>query len=161
MGTLPMRPVMKPNDIHIVLSHARRTAKAFVPGGKLLWKAAALTEGVADDVDLPGGDTPMGLYKCGLITKTQPDEPAHIWASYGPWFIDLIDLENQETGRGRAGIGMHGGGTGLANPLADDQPLIATHGCVRWKNGFLRRALIPLVHDVQKQGGTVYVTVTA
>lgn len=154
-----MRPVLKPKDIHIIVSHAYRTAKAFDAHGLLLWKTAALTEGVADSVDLPGGDTPFGLYRLGEPIPTSVHEPAAIWHAYGPWFMDMQDLENQETGRGRAGIGLHGGGTGLRDPLADEQPLIPTHGCVRVHNGFLKSRIVPLVQRTQKAGGSVYLTV--
>ena len=154
------KELLVPGTIHIVISHSKRTAKAFDSNGKMLWKTVALTDGVNDDVDLPGGDTPMGLWKCGQVMQTTSAEPKHIWNSYGLWFIDLIDLEGQETGRGRAGIGMHGGGTGLYNPLADEQPLIMTHGCVRWKNGDLKKLLVPLVRQTQQNGHTAYVTTT-
>lgn len=154
-----MRPVLKSKDVHLVVSHAYRTMKAFSAGGRIIWKTPALTEGVADSVDLVGGDTPYGLYRLGEPVQTAKEEPAAIWHAYGPWFMDMQDLENQETGRGRAGIGLHGGGTGLRDPLADEQPLIATHGCVRVHNGFLKARIVPLVQRTQKAGGTVYLTV--
>jgi len=156
-----MRPNLHPSDFHIVVSHAKRTAKAFNALGILKWNIPALTEGVADDVDLVGGDTPLGLYRLGQITQTQPDEPRGIKDAYGPWFIDLVEMENQEASRGRAGVGLHGGGTGLLNPHADRQPLIPTHGCIRVHNGDLKSLVVPLVKHAKAAGGTVYLTVVA
>lgn len=155
-----MKPVLHDGDFHLVISHARRTMKAFDHTGRLLWTAPALTEGVNDDVDLPGGDTPMGLYKCGKITVTSAHEPKRTWDSYGHLFIDLVELENQEASRGRAGVGIHGGGTGLEDPLAGMQPLLATLGCVRVHNRDLRALIAPLVRAAEHIKTTVYVTVT-
>ncbi|MGH3578857.1 MAG: L,D-transpeptidase family protein, partial [Mycobacterium sp.] len=49
---------------------------------------------------------------------------------------------------GRHGIGIHGGGTGLEDPYADEQGWVKTHGCFRVQNQDLRSlcAELHLVH---------------
>lgn len=64
-----------------------------------------------------GGDTPPGRYRLGVVyTISFEEQPI-----FGDYCIDLIDLENQETGIGRGGISIHAGRT-LYTP---------TFGCVR------------------------------
>ena len=76
--------------------------------------------------------------------------------AYGWAFYDMIDLEGQETGLGRAGVGLHGGGSALGWPgaWAPNQPLVATHGCVRARNQDLIEKILPLYRQ-----GTVFMSV--
>jgi RHS repeat-associated protein len=62
--------------------------------------------------------------------------------SYGGNFIKMGP---ESTGRG-----IHGGGKGLAKPLAPDQPLIPTHGCTRGHNQDVKR-LADAIKAYQKQ----------
>ncbi|MFI0609926.1 MAG: hypothetical protein ACH37Z_18780, partial [Anaerolineae bacterium] len=114
-----MKTRMGTHDLHAVIDNGRMAA--FNRDGKSIFSCEARTRGSNGGPEVQGGDTPPGLYKAGLITWTRRDEPLHIQHSYGPVFIDLVEQESQEASRGRAGVGHHGGGTGLANPLAARQ----------------------------------------
>ena len=144
---------MTPGDVHFVVDRSERTLKAFSDHGVLLFAFPALAWGQHENWRAPNGDTPPGLYKCGVIYTTTGEAP------YGPFCIDLVDLENQETGNGRAGISLHGGGSGCPDPFADFQPLLPTHGCVRVHNAHLSQKIKPLVASKQLAGSTVYVSV--
>lgn len=144
---------MKAGDVHVIVDRSERTAKAFAKDGSLLFAIPALAWGQSENWHQPNGDTPPGLYKCGLIYDTRGEAP------YGPFCIDLVDLENQETGNGRAGISWHGGGSACPDPFADFQPLLPTHGCVRSHNAHIVHKVEPMARKAQSAGRTVYVTV--
>jgi hypothetical protein len=72
---------------------------------------------------LEGADGPY-VSKDIYVTKGPHNGDA---VSYGP--NDII--ETDDTARGRW---LHGGGKGLANPLADRQGWMPTHGCTRLQN---------------------------
>lgn len=76
--------------------------------------------------------------------------------AYGWYSFDMVELENQEAGNGRAGIMTHGGGSanGWPGAWAPRQPLVPTHGCVRCHNIDLRDKILPLTKQ-----GTVYISV--
>ena len=76
--------------------------------------------------------------------------------AYGWAFYDLIELENQEAGNGRAGIGIHGGASALGWPgaWAPNQALVPTWGCVRCRNSDLIHKILPLYKQ-----GTVFCSV--
>lgn len=87
-----------------------------------------------------GGDTPPGRYRLGDITAIPADDRQA--SAFGPYFIDLIELEGQESRFGRAGIGIHGGGSGLPEAwAARRQGWKVTHGCVRVQNEDLMRVV--------------------
>lgn len=103
-------------DVHFVVNTATHRLKCFLAGGKMKYMIEARCEGVGGSCEYRYGATPPGLYKCGspeMIPLSDPES-----ASYGPWFVDLIEQQNQERSRGRAGVGVHGGGGGLSNPYA-------------------------------------------
>lgn len=108
--------------------------KLFVPGEpKPRWICPARGYGVnGPGWWMPGGDTPPGRYRCGDIHRIPPDDPQS--EAFGYYAVDLIELENQEAKHGRAGIMIHGGGSGLPDPLAATQGWQVTHGCVRVQN---------------------------
>lgn len=93
--------------------------KCFLPGAeKPKWVHPARGYGAnGPGWGWQGGDTPPGRYRCGVIYIIQEHEK-HI---YGDYCVDLIDLENQESGINRAGISIHAG-RNLYTP---------TLGCVR------------------------------
>ncbi|MGB5241483.1 MAG: L,D-transpeptidase, partial [Prochlorococcaceae cyanobacterium] len=76
--------------------------------------------------------------------------------SFGWFSFDMVELENQEAKFGRAGVMLHGGGSGCGWPgaWAAKQHLLPTHGCVRLRNIDLRDKVLPLYRQ-----GTVYVGV--
>ena len=161
-------PKKKPSDFgfrkgdhHIVINDASRTAKAYDFDGKLLWEVPCLPEGQVADYRYPQGDTPPGLYKIGAVYDDydrlggNPPYDRTLMA-YGWFSFDLVELENQEAGNGRAGIMVHGGGSACGWPgaWAPMQELHTTFGCVRMHNQDLRDKLYPLTKT-----GTTYVSV--
>lgn len=144
---------MQANDFHVVVCRHERTAKCFDKGGNLRWAIPALAWGQSENWHEPGGDTPPGLYLLGHVYTTTGEAP------YGPYCIDLEDLEGQETSNGRAGISLHGGGSGCPDPFADFQPLLPTHGCVRVHNAHLTHKVMPTYNYAASKGGLVYLSV--
>lgn len=144
----------KKGDHHIIVNDAVETAKCFDYEGKLLWELPALARGQGSDYEwkLRNTDTPPGLYKVGTVYRDYEingDKPKYdrTLMAYGWYSLDMIELENQEAGNGRAGIMLHGGGSGNGWPgaWAPMQHLLATHGCVRMHNLHLRDHVMPLL----------------
>lgn len=158
---------LKPEDIHMIVSHTWRTLKCYTGEGKLVFSSDALTEGVGDYDDtgrqnLPNSDTPFGTYKfTGEIIKTTVEDSFAVWASYGPWFLGLYDVDGQERRVGRAGIGMHGGRQGKYAPDPRHRRLLyPTHGCIRVYDDILEEKIVPTVRRALRDG-RAFVTVVA
>lgn len=136
---------------HVIVNDESETAKAYSADGKLLWKVPCLARGIyGPDWRIRNADTPPGLYTLGEVYrdyKLYGDRPAYdrTLIAYGWFSFDMIDLENQETGIGRAGIMIHGGGSnnGWPGAWAPHQKLWPTHGCVRMHNEDLFKYLLP------------------
>jgi hypothetical protein len=151
-----------PPDTHLIANDAVETLKAFNFAGKLLWEIPALCKGVGgDNWRYNSADTPPGLYKLGILYNDIARvglnaEYDRTLKSYGWMTYDLIELENQEAGSNRAGICLHGGGSGCGWPGAwqPRQRLFPTHGCIRIHNIELRDKVLPLYLK-----GTVYLSV--
>lgn len=82
------------------------------------------------------GDTPFGVYNYvgtqgGTPGWRDPNHPD----GFGTGKILLNGVYGEIVDAHRSLIRLHGGGTGLADPYALDQPLLPTQGCVRMKNG--------------------------
>ncbi len=153
----------KQGDSHLVVNDASETMKAFSFEGKLLWEIPCLARGQYTDFEwkLQNSDTPPGLYRVGAIYKDYEingDNAKYdrTLMAYGWYSLDLIDLEGQEGGNGRAGIMVHGGGSACGWPgaWAPKQKLFPTHGCVRCQNIDLRDKILPLTKK-----GTIWVSV--
>lgn len=71
------------------------------------------------------GKCPAGSYTLGAVEYT---DGAHELEEMGDYFIPVLNVP------GRDGIGIHGGGSGLANPLASQQGWVETLGCFRLQN---------------------------
>lgn len=125
--------------------------KLYIPGeGKPRWDIPARGYGVnGPGWWMQGGDTPPGRYRIGDIHVIPDDDPQV--NSFGPYFLDLIELEGQERKHGRAGVGIHGGGSGSPNPQAPFQGWVMTHGCVRTQNEHLLRVVNTILW-ARKQG---------
>lgn len=147
-----MKAPMKPGDYHLMVSKGAQSLKVFNCGGQCEWKAEARCWGQHADWTAPNGDTPPGLYRVGVVYDTTGEAP------YGRWCVDLEDLEGQETSHGRAGISLHGGGSGLPSPFAPYQGWQNTHGCVRVQNAILER-IVALIKRTRSAGHQVYLTV--
>jgi hypothetical protein len=136
---------------HIVVNDVSERARAFDHNGKELWNVPALARGQRSNWSIRRGDTPPGLYRLGLLYDDYEklgDKPGYCadLQSYGWYSWDLIDLEGQETGIGRSGIMLHGGGSRCGWPGAWEpyQMLFPTHGCPRMHNRDLRDKVLPL-----------------
>lgn len=153
----------KSGDSHLIVNDANETMKAFSYEGKLLWEVPCLARGQYSDFEwrIQNSDCPPGVYKIGAIYKDYEKvggNPAYdrTLMAYGWYSFDLIDLEGQETGIGRAGLMIHGGGSACGWPgaWAPNQQLFSTHGCIRNKNIDLRDKILPLTKQ-----GSVFVSV--
>jgi hypothetical protein len=154
---------MKITDSHIIVNDINETARAFSYDGRVLWEVKALARGQGSDAEYRhrNTDTPPGLYKIGEIYKdyervgTNPSFNQALM-SYGWYSFDMVELENQESKLGRAGIMLHGGGSAAGWPgaWAAKQPLFPTHGCVRMHNIDLRDRVLPLT-----KSGAVFISV--
>ena len=155
----PQQFGFKKGDSHLIVNDVSETMKAFSFEGELLWEVPCLARGQYSDFEwkLQRSDTPPGLYKIGTVYKDYErvgDKPVYdrTLMSYGWYSFDMIELENQETKNGRAGIMLHGGGSALGWPgaWAPNQALVSTYGCCRARNIDLRDKVLPLT----KQGTT-------
>ncbi|MBW4551056.1 MAG: hypothetical protein KME35_08095 [Aphanocapsa sp. GSE-SYN-MK-11-07L] len=151
-----------PPDTHLVANDATETIKGYAFGGQLLFEIPALCKGTGgDDWRFNSADTPPGLYKLGAIYNDivkvgMNPEFDRTLRSFGWISYDMIELESQEIKHGRAGIMLHGGGSGCGWPGAwqPRQRLYATFGCVRCHNIDLRDKILP-----RYKQGTVYLSV--
>lgn len=128
-------------DTHIVVNATTRTAKAYSFQGKLLWEKPCLADGQHPNWRANQGDTPPGLYKLGKVYNDRGnvgDNPAYdrTLMAFGWMSFDMVDLEGNEDNSGRAGIMLHGGGSGCGWPGAwsEQQTLYPTLGCLRMHN---------------------------
>lgn len=149
---ISIKSKMRTNDIHIVVNGESKNLTTYSFAGKQLFNCEARCYGQHNDWTAPNGDTPPGLYEVGIIYDTTGETP------YGEWCVDLIDLEGQETGNGRAGISLHGGGSGLADPFSPYQGWQSTHGCIRVQNAELEK-IVGTINRTKKAGGRVFLTV--
>ncbi len=147
-----LKSKMGPKDLHIVVNGETQNLVIYNTAGKAQFQCKARCFGQHNDWTRANGDTPPGLYKVGLIYDTPGEAP------YGRYCIDLEDLEGQETGNGRAGISLHGGGSGVPDPFAPYQGWVATHGCVRVQNADLD-IIVRQIKDAKKVSGVVYLSV--
>jgi hypothetical protein len=103
------------------------------------------------------GNIPSGLYLLGTPVAKNT-------APFGPFFIPVLDCGTVHVlaEHGRAGIGIHGGGSGLPDPLADRQspPWVPTLGCIRMINRDLVE-IVNLIKACQAKGGKAYLTVVS
>lgn len=153
----------KPGDTHLVVNDFEESMVGWEFGGQRLFKIPALARGQGADTDWqsPNTDTPPGLYQVGSVWRDYErlgDNPGVQWEllPYGWFTLDLVELEGQERRYGRAGIAIHGGGSGLGWPgcWQPRQKLLPTHGCIRVHNADLRDHIVPRL-----KLGTVYVSV--
>lgn len=154
------QPVLRPGDVHIVANLASRLAKCFASGEQRpRWTIPCRGEGIDGpgyNPDVWGGDTPPGLYR--ITHKERIPATDADGAAFGLLYFWMEEQEGQESSRGRAGIGWHGGGSRLLDPWAPLQGWQVTHGCLRSQNQDLER-VEQTVDFVLKNGGRVWLTV--
>lgn len=153
----------KAGDHHLIVNDISETARAFTFDGHELWSVPALARGQGSDREWQARntDTPPGLYRLGTLYNDYgffgPEgRNSRDCLAYGYQSYDMVDLEGNEDGNGRAGILIHGGGSALGWPgaWAPKQKLLPTLGCVRMRNIDLLDKLFPLYKQ-----GTVFVSV--
>ena len=76
----------------------------------------------------PGSNGPLaaGTYTLAAPLYNDPGDAELV--AEGPYFVPVNGTP------GRTGIGIHGGGTGTAHPLAARQGWVVTFGCIRVQN---------------------------
>jgi hypothetical protein len=166
-------PKLKPTDFpgeltpvwsHLIANDITEVMKAFSHTGQPLWEIPCLCRGQGGEHDwhTNGSDTPPGLYKLGALyddVKAHGEHPAYgddQMLAYGWQTYDLISLDHEEERSGRAGICLHGGGSGNGWPgaWAPKQHLLPTRGCIRIHNIELVNRIHPLY-----LAGAVFVSV--
>lgn len=118
--------------LHLVFNRASDELKAFALDGSLAWSAPCRNNTVE-----PGfghwGACPPGEY---VLERPQALAPPEV--PFGAWFIALDDPHGIWFAHDdRAGIGIHGGGSGLPDPFAPQQGWQITEGCFRLQNADL------------------------
>lgn len=150
-------------DLHCIISASQNTVQIYKSDGYKLAELSAFPHGVnGPRTDVTGGDTPFGDYLVTGYKATGKDEPQKIWEEYGPHYFYLQELDAQESSVERAGVGWHGGGSGLGYPgcLADYQELLPTLGCIRSHNADLGGGkMLMWFQQIWKLGGKIYATV--
>lgn len=144
---------LKEHDLHLVFDPNAERMSVWDASHKLVFACAARNVTTANGQYGHDGQCPPETYLLGrpVAKNTVP---------FGPWFIPLNDFGDHHgmQDHGRSGIGIHGGGSGLAHPLDPEQGWQITHGCLRVENQDLI-ALVHLVHMAQWAGGNCYITV--
>jgi hypothetical protein len=145
---------LKANDLHIVFNDTTNRLKLFDAKGKLVFACEARNDAVAGPGFGHNGDCPRGEFVLGPPRKKGT-------AAFGAWFIPILDggAGGPMQKYGRAGIGIHGGGSGLKDPFAPEQGWVKTHGCVRVQN----RELAMLTEKVKgclAAGGRIVLSVS-
>lgn len=108
-------------DFHLVFDSDTEMCKVYNSSGELQFKCEMHDRAVNGPGFGHFGRCPRGTFDLGHPVRV--DCP-----SMGHYFTPL-----EGTGD-RAGIGIHGGGTGLQNPMGEDQGWVPTHGCLRVQN---------------------------
>lgn len=152
---------LKPGDAHVIFSGQSRKLKFFIFGsGDPKHVFDCHDVGVNDGSIAAGLDVYGHLCKCppgvGYILGAPDDEKE---AAYGFHFTPIIDdASGDMTKHGRAGIGIHGGGSDLPDPFAPRQGWEWTFGCLRLQNED-NEQFVKSVRWVQAHRGTVYLDV--
>ncbi len=147
--------ILSLHDLHLILDPSARQLTLWDANHNCLLRCEARNKTTADGQFYHDGNCPPGEYVLG------PPSPRGS-VPFGPWFIPILDYPGHSTmvHYGRSGIGIHGGGSGLAAPFATRQGWQITHGCWRVQNLELG-ALVLLVRKARQAGSLVYVTVNA
>lgn len=137
-------------DLHFTFSDSQKTLKCFDSAHKLRYTLECRNDTVNEGYG-HNGKCPPGQYILG--------EPVFVNSiSFGEWFIPLHDPEGNWIPEGRGEIGIHGGGSGLADPFAPRQGWVITLGCLRMQNEDLAK-VADSVNYTYEHGGTPYLTV--
>lgn len=141
------------HDLHMELDAASRRLTLWDANHKEVFACEARNRTTKDGQLYHDGNCPPGEFILG-----NPSPRGTV--PFGPYFIPILDYFPNHAMQfyGRSGIGIHGGGTGLASPMALLQGWQITHGCWRVQNEYLLQ-LVSHVNVAHGLGGKVYVTV--
>lgn len=156
---------MKNGDAHLIFNGQSRKLKFYLlseTGVELRHVWDCHDVGVNDQNISAGQDVYGHLCKCppGIgytLGAPQTLEPPE--RPYGFFFTPVNDDPNGDfNNHGRAGIGIHGGGSDLPDPFAPQQGWEWTFGCLRLQNED-NAVFANSVKWIQHNGGTVYLDV--
>ena len=122
---------LNPGDkpfIHVIYYDEYHYCKVYNTRGTEVFKFDMRNDAVGQGIG-HDGKCPFGDYQLGTPRKEDKSE-------FGPFFIPVrdIDANGQLHRHKRAGIGIHGGGSGLVNSFAPRQGWVKTDGCFRMQN---------------------------
>jgi hypothetical protein len=142
-----------PHDRHFVFDSEEGEIAVYNAAHAETYHCAALNRCVGGEGFGHQGRCPRGTFRLGT------PEPRNT-IPFGAWFIPVEDLtpDGPMHRWHRAGIGIHGGGSGLKAPFAPMQPLVETEGCLRVHNRDLAE-LAKIVVQAGMDGGVCYLTV--
>jgi hypothetical protein len=152
---------LKAGDAHVVFNGQSRKLKFFVFGEGTPRHVFDCHDVGVNDANIGAGEDVYGhLCKCppGIgYTLGPPDDEKS--PPYGFHFTPINDdPAGDMAAHGRAGIGIHGGGSDLADPFAPRQGFEATFGCLRLANED-NESFVQSVRYIQSHGGTCYLDV--
>lgn len=157
--------MLKTGDARCVFNGQSRLLKFYYqqadgPVLRHIWKCHDI--GVNDQNIGVGQDEYGHLCKCPPGTNYILGTPQHLVppeAAYGFYFTPINDDPAGDMRlHGRAGIGIHGGGSDLPDPFAPSQGWEWTFGCLRLQNED-NAVFVNSVNWVQHNGGTVFLDV--
>jgi hypothetical protein len=139
--------------MHAEFSRSQMRLKLFNDNGTELLNVEARnnTVAVGEGID---GQCPYGDYQLGPPEKVDPPE-----IPFGLWYTPILDINGLWNYHHRSGLGVHGGGSGLADPFAPRQGWQITEGCIRLQNQDNETFRIFLQHAQARQ--ILRLTVTA
>lgn len=134
------------NDLHLEFDPNAEKLKGFDAAGKMFLVCECRNRTTND-----GSYSHNGWVPPGDFILAAPE--ARNTVPFGAWFIPILDVApgGPMAQNGRAGIGIHAGGSGLAQPLSPHQGWQITHGCLRLQGADLA-LLVKFVHTAQKTG---------
>src|SRR5712691_463173 len=144
---------MHPKDLHLIFTAREETLALYSASGTLLLRHEARNKTVRDGQYGHDGNCPPGDF--ALLPPRHENTPA-----FGKWFVPIIDAapHGPMARYGRAGIGIHGGGSGLHDPFAPWQGWVVTEGCIRCLNADLEQIVI-LLNGCFAAGAHAWLTV--
>lgn len=132
--------------LHLVFDSSTERCKIFRSDGTVIREMEMHDHAVNGPGFGRWGRCPRGDYRLG--SPVEMDEPA-----YGYHFTPVLGTP------GRAGIGIHGGGSGLQDPFDKAQGWVPTHGCLRVQNED-NDALVALVREYERVGDECWIRVS-